>query len=91
MKKIKCEWLDNMVYMLRYYDNNMTGLKSGLEYRCKKEFKSKAEREQTAKILYDIWGNTEGTNGLVKKHIQQIAKENINYLLPLRYIVVCWS
>lgn len=82
MKKIKCEWLDNMVYMLRYYDNNMTGLKSGLEYRCKKEFKSKAEREQTAKILYDIWGNTEGTNGLVKKHIQQIAKENINYLLP---------
>lgn len=67
MKKIKCEWLDNMVYMLRYYDNNMTGLKSGLEYRCKKEFKSKAEREQTAKILYDIWGNTEGTNGLVKE------------------------
>lgn len=71
-----------MVYMLRYYDNNMTGLKSGLEYRCKQGFKSKVEREQIAKILYDIWGNTEGPNGLVKKHIQQIAKENINYLLP---------
>lgn len=67
IRKIKLEWLDDMVYMLRYYDNDMIGLKKELINRSKLMAKNKADREQITNILYDIWCDTSGYNGTVKK------------------------
>ena len=83
IRKIKLEWLDDMVYMLRYYDNDMIGLKKELINRSKLMAKNKADREQITNILYDIWCDTSGYNGTVKKIIHQIAKHYRSYTVPL--------
>lgn len=83
IRKIKLEWLDDMIYMLRYYDDDLNGLKSELGSRCKKSLKNKSEQEQITNILYEVWGNTGGKYGQTKKAIQQIAKQYEEYRLPL--------
>lgn len=83
IRKIKLEWLDDMVYMLRYYDNDMMGLKNELSSRSKQMVKNKAEQDRISNILYGIWGNTGGRYGQTKKAIQQIAKQYTEYRLPL--------
>lgn len=83
MKKIKCEWFDDMVYMLRYYDNDFVGLKRELITRSKHMVRNKVDREQMINFLYDTWCDMSGNNGMVKNFIHQIVKQHRSYTLPL--------